>query len=134
MMKNIRNVVSLNIHAHEVDTEHELVFEFLQSSGIKRTYKYLFSDCDIITVGFDDASASRIKADPKVFTQLLDHIHMSQEISIEVSHQMFRVRSFHSDDDAISQLHLNASQVIIVIHVIIFLRPSISFLHYRFTR
>jgi hypothetical protein len=50
-------------------------------------------------VAFDESTVSQIKADPKVFTQLLDHIHMSTEISIEVNCNSFKARSHHADDN-----------------------------------
>lgn len=104
MMKNIRNVKSLKVRAQIIDSEHELVFEMSMASSLKRTYRFLYSDCDIISVAFDDESASQIKADPKVFIKLLEHIHLSQEISIIADENTFKIKSFHADDDFLNGL------------------------------
>ena len=92
-MRNLKSVQSLNIRAETSEgVTHELVFEMLLNSGMRKIHKFNYSDCEIISAIFDESSASIIRSEPKLFTQLLDHFYQSPEISIEASPNAFQVR------------------------------------------
>ena len=65
----------MTIRAHSTeDSKHELEFELFSNSGVVRRHKFHYADCEIMNADFDDETASYLKADPKVFTQLLVRI------------------------------------------------------------
>lgn len=82
--------------SNEID--NELVFEFICGKGIKRTFRFLYQDCDIVSVLFDETTIalSSLESSPKVFSRLLDHTH-AHEIILEACSKIFKVKSFYQD-------------------------------------
>lgn len=98
ILRNLKITESMIIRAqYSAKFEHELVFEMVGTSGITRTHRFNYSDCEIMSAIFDEQSASHIRCEPKVFTQLLEHFYHSPEISIEASRSLFQVKSFHQE-------------------------------------
>ena len=107
ILKNLRNVLYLIIRAETIGSEHDLVFEARYGNGLKRTHRFSYQDCDIISALFDEDTSSYLQSEPKVFTQLLDHIYQSPEIIVDASSNTFRVRSFHSEQLHDTKRHLS---------------------------
>eukprot|EP01038_Epipyxis_sp_PR26KG_P006974 gene6974-9534_t len=100
IFRNMKNVISLNISAIQQLSNHELIFEFILNNGIKRIHKFQYQDCEIMNAVFnngEDTAVSSMQASPKVFIQLLDHIHQSHEVLIEVAPGRFIIKSFHKE-------------------------------------
>lgn len=93
-MKNLKNVTSLSLSAQVSEGEYEVIFVLAISHGIKRTHRIGYCDCEVMTALFDDDNASCLRSEPRVFTQLLEHIHQSSEIAIETGLDIFKVRWF----------------------------------------
>ena len=102
-MRNLKTIQNITIRAqYSAKAGYELVFEMALASNIIRSHRYHYADCEILSAIFDEAIASHLRCEPKVFTQLLDHFYHSPEICIEASQNFFHVKSFHQDsaDDA----------------------------------
>lgn len=95
----------LRIRAGTADgSEHELVFEIVLMNDITRTYRFRYVDCEVMSAVFDEEHCSYVRAKPKLFSQLLNHIYQSPEVCMEAGAGVFSVRSFHK---AVDGLHLN---------------------------
>ena len=98
IMRNLKTVQSITIRAqYSEEASYELVFEMALASNITRSHRFHYADCEILSAIFDETSASYLRCEPKVFTQLLDHFYHSPEICIEASQNFFHVKSFHQD-------------------------------------
>jgi hypothetical protein len=92
----------LRIRAGMVDSsEHELVFEIVLTNDITRTYRFRYQDCEVMSAVFDEDACSFLRAKPKLFVQLLNHIYQSPEICMEAGADFFSVRSFHKANDGV---------------------------------
>ena len=99
--KSFRSVHRLCIKAERLNDAFELVLEMTTSNtGVVRTHRFKYSDCDVLNAVFEDAGASSLKSQYKVFSQLLEHVYQSPEIAIDASVDHFKVRSYHAPKDA----------------------------------
>lgn len=92
----------MRIRAGKVDSsEHELVFEIVLMNDITRTYRFRYLDCEVMSAVFDEENCSYVRAKPKLFSQLLNHIYQSPEVCMEAGNGVFSVRSFHKAVDGV---------------------------------
>jgi len=64
-----------------------------------RTYRYNYSDCQIMNAIFPDSSStSLIKCQAKVLSRLMEHIHNTHEMAMSASSSSLHIRSFHGSD------------------------------------
>ena len=102
-LKHVRNIrifaaaVPTSLNDPSTILDHELVFEMQLQNDITRTYRFRYADCEIISAVFDEEEpgCSFLRARPKVFAQLLNHIHHSPEVCISASADGFAVNSYH---------------------------------------
>ena len=97
--KSFRNVSSMSLRAEIRNGEHELVLEMLSALDVRRTHRFKYSDCEIVSATFDDSECSSLRSSHKIFVQMLEHFYQSPEIKIEVSSSNFKVRSYHPPSD-----------------------------------
>eukprot|EP00600_Ochromonadales_sp_CCMP1393_P008173 CAMPEP_0174959908 /NCGR_PEP_ID=MMETSP0004_2-20121128/3426_1 /TAXON_ID=420556 /ORGANISM="Ochromonas sp., Strain CCMP1393" /LENGTH=151 /DNA_ID=CAMNT_0016208255 /DNA_START=196 /DNA_END=649 /DNA_ORIENTATION=- len=75
--------------------DHELVFELLLMNGVTaRTDCDRYNDCEVMSAVFDENECSYIRANPKLFSSLLQHIHQSPEVCVEAAADYFSIRSY----------------------------------------
>jgi len=99
--KNLRHVEKLTIRAEKIGKTFDLVLEMLAAdTGIVRTHRFKYSDCDVLSAIFDDEGASSLKAPNKVFEQFMGNMYQSPEIAVIPGRDEFVVRSHHSAGDA----------------------------------
>jgi hypothetical protein len=99
IFRSLKGIRQLKIHAGVVDeADHELVFEFELANKITRTYRFRYLDCEVMSAVFHEENCSVVRAKPKLFAQLLAHIHQSPEVLIDAGADSFTVRSFHKAD------------------------------------
>ena len=79
-------------------SEHELVFELVLQNDIVRTYRFRYFDCEVMSAVFHEENCSYVRAKPKLFATLLNHIHHSPEVLMVAGGDFFSVRSFHKSD------------------------------------
>lgn len=82
-------------------SEHELVFEIVLMNDVTRTYRFRYVDCEVMSAVFDEEQCSYVRAKPKLFSQLLNHIYQSPEVCMEAGAGVFSVRSFHKAVDGV---------------------------------
>lgn len=106
--KSFRNVEKLTIRAEKSQDDYDLVLQMHSSStGIVRTHKFKYSDCDVLSAVFNETGVSTLKAAPKVFSQILSCMYQSPEIAIEAMPSEFKVRSYHAPSDQDQPKHLD---------------------------
>eukprot|EP01034_Spumella_vulgaris_P031712 gene31712-39175_t len=91
-------------------SEHELAFQMHLSNGITRTHRFRYMDCEIMNALFEEEDCSCLRAKPKVFAQILDHLHQSPEVAVEASATAFSVRSFHKSNFGTAGMTLQQQQ------------------------
>ncbi len=101
---------TIKLTASVVGAEHELAFQMTLSNGISRTHRFRYSDCEIMNALFDEEDCSFVRAKPRVFVQILDHMHNTQEVIIEASMTSFSVRSFHKSNFGGASLTIQQQQ------------------------
>lgn len=98
--KSSRGLQMTQIHAERTaEGENLLVVDLVGINGVRRTHSFPFSDCEIISATFDDEGVSSLRADSKIFGQLLEHLYKSPEIAIEATKESFKLRSYHGQSD-----------------------------------
>ena len=99
IMKSLKKVQSLVMYTELLANGHDkLVFEMVNDTGIRRTHKFDYQDAEIVNAHFDEEVSSRLVVEPKILSNLLDHLHQtSGEIEVEVSESKFKVKSFHQE-------------------------------------
>ena len=96
IFRSLKSIKLLRISACTFDNvDHELIFELVQQNEITRKYRFRYYDCEVMSAVFDERSCSSVQAKPKLFAQLLGHIHQSPEVSLLAGPEFFNVRSFH---------------------------------------
>jgi hypothetical protein len=95
LLKNIKGAQLLSISAIASAGRNSLVFEFTQANGIVRSHRLQCSTSEVVSAVFDLKDKCSMILKPKVLIQLLDHLHRSTEICLEVTSDSFSVRSFH---------------------------------------
>jgi hypothetical protein len=110
IFRNIKNVRSIRLTASHTGSEHELAFEMHLSNGITRTHRFRYMDCEIMNALFEEEDCSCLRAKPKVFAQILDHLHQSPEVAVETSATSFSVRSFHKSNFGATAMTLQQQQ------------------------
>ena len=99
IMKNLRSVQSLKIRTDEIKGDRYICFERVVDNGIRRTYRFHYSDTDVLNAAFDEDDTNLLRIQSKQFHDLLSHIHtQSSEISIYATEDTFKVKSHHNKD------------------------------------
>ena len=102
IFRTLKGMRQLKIRAGMVDeSEHELVFEIVLMNDIVRTYRFRYVDCEVLSAVFDEETCSYVRAKPRLFSQLLNHIYQSPEVCIEAGADFFSVRSFHKAAESV---------------------------------
>ena len=100
--KNFRNTNVLALRAENTNENgYELVLELQSSNGIKRTHRFKYADCDVISAVFDDSSACNLSSMCKVFANLLEHMQHAPEVLVRATPNSFQVRSYHRATPAV---------------------------------
>lgn len=106
-LKNARSITQISLRSEHDDTEHHVIFELRNSNGVIRTHKFLYQDCDVISALFDEESSNYLQSEPKVFSQLLEHLHQCPEIIVTTSPDLFKIKSLHSGNAGETKRHLS---------------------------
>ena len=79
--------------------DNELVLEFQNntssSSLIKRTHRFKYSDCDVVSAIFDEEGTCGLRSMNKILMQLLEHMHQAPEVVVSATPSTFKVQSYH---------------------------------------
>lgn len=100
ILKNLKKVRSLMLFSeHNVTSgTNKVVFEMINENGMRRTHKFSFQDSEVVSAMFDEESSSKLSVEPKIFAQVLEHLHQTAgEIEIDASVDSFRIKSFHQE-------------------------------------
>ena len=99
--KNLRNVELLTLRAERLADTYDLVLEMKTTeTGIMRTHRFKYNDCEVLSAIFDDESMSSLKSSHKIFDQILSNMFQSPEIAISPTQTDFKVRSHHPSNEA----------------------------------
>jgi len=112
--KGFKNVQSLSIRAEATGGSQEFVVEMLATSGIRRTHRFKFSECEIISAKFENAEASGLRAAHTIFTQVLEHLRHSPELILEATIDSFKMMSFHPLEASENKKHLHTDLSLVV--------------------
>lgn len=110
IFRNIKSVRSIRLCASEVGAEHELSFQMSLANGITRTSRFRYADCEVLNALFDEDECSSLRAKPKVFSQILDHLRASGEAAVQASAESFSVTSFHKTNFGAAALTMQQQQ------------------------
>jgi len=92
-LKHLKGIDSLNITILTKGIEHLFNMNLTLTNSIKRKHRFHFTDVPSYNVLFDDTEASYVKASPKIFLRILEHIPSSPEIYIHADANNFKVQS-----------------------------------------
>lgn len=95
-LHNLKKITTLNFYPENLDGENNVVLELLTQDGIIRTHRFPYQDCDILNAVFDEESSRALQTQPKVLSELMDHLYTAPEIMIEATSNSFGLRSVHS--------------------------------------
>jgi hypothetical protein len=91
--RNLKKIQSLIIYQRIENIESQLVFKFISSDGVERTHILTYQDCDILNAVFNEEQCNVLQSQPKVFTELIDHLNQAPEIMIEANANNFFIKS-----------------------------------------
>eukprot|EP01031_Cornospumella_fuschlensis_P036909 gene36909-44778_t len=96
VMRNLKSLKHLIISGDVDGADHLLTFQFTMQSGLVRSHRFHYMDCEILNAVFDESKCSYIKVRPKVLSQLFEHFYRSPEVIASASPTTFCVKSFHT--------------------------------------
>jgi hypothetical protein len=101
ILKNLKKVRSLVLFSEYTSSgSNKIVFEMINDNEMRRTHKFSFQDSDVVNAIFDEVGSSKLSVEPKIFTQVLEHLHQTTgEIEIEASADSFHIKSYHQEHD-----------------------------------
>lgn len=92
-LKHLKGIDGLNITIMTKGIEHLFNMNLNLNNGIRRKHKFHFVDVPSYNVEFNDSDVNYVKASPKIFSKILDHIPSSPEIFIYADPNNFKVQS-----------------------------------------
>ena len=96
----VKNVNELSLYAKassgsQGEGGYDLIMELHTAGGIKRTHRFKYSDCDVISAVFEEVGACSLRSQAKVLTQVLEHMHHAPEVILSATTNTFKVQSYH---------------------------------------
>lgn len=101
--KSFRHAYTLKFTAEKCQTDYEFVFQLQGANRIVKTYRFKYSDTEVISAVFDDSQASHFRSMTKVLAQLFDHMHHSPEITILATPDTFHIQSYHTPSETLNE-------------------------------
>jgi hypothetical protein len=101
LTKSFRNSSSVVMYAQAdgASGSHELVLEMSSNNtshhSIKRTHRFKYSDCDIVSAVFDEEGTCSLRSMNKILIQLLEHMHGAPEVMVSATERTFKVQSYY---------------------------------------
>jgi len=96
-LKNLRSVARLRIYLEDDSSpEPHLVFQLISANGVVRCHRLTIGDGEVLHAVFDDSGCSRLVGPPVTFSNLLEHIHGTDELVATVLPTSLKLKSFHN--------------------------------------
>ena len=108
ILSNLKNVENLRLFSVQVGSDNFLVVQLLLTYKILKTYRFHYQECEIVNAVFDEDDAHIIQVVPKLFSNLLGHLHKAPELVIAATPTNFTVSSFYVTKAGESKQHLSS--------------------------